>query len=302
MDTKKYILGGGISGLIFAYYNKDFAIITPDIGGILKTKFISATVLLHKDENTIAMLKELDLPFDFVRHEIRYLTEAGFTKEISGKDRILMVKKKMTEANKLPKLEDVEVKDINLSTETNFIELVSVKSTDLIDVLYNKVKDRVIFDEVIYLDDSEIKLKSNNIISFDYLISTIPANFFFKLRKESIDLKSKSITMVLSKELPEELKGKDFDLVYNNRIDKLWSRMNKNGDEYLYEFTGIVTEENAKQLFNDNISKYYIKHDGVIESCELPVFDNITYLGRFALWQHKFKIHDAIKIAKEFRK
>lgn len=34
----KFIIGGGISGLIYGFYNKDYQIISPDVGGKLKNK------------------------------------------------------------------------------------------------------------------------------------------------------------------------------------------------------------------------------------------------------------------------
>ena len=42
---KNYIIGGGISGLIASMYNKDFRIISRDIGGQFSEKFLGPRIL-----------------------------------------------------------------------------------------------------------------------------------------------------------------------------------------------------------------------------------------------------------------
>ena len=298
----KFVLGGGISGLIFGYYNPEFTILTDSIGGKLKTKFISMTTLLHKDENTLSLLKELDLSFDFVRHEIRYLNNDILQSNISQDIRETMIRKKMTDVSKLPELEEIDIVDRNLSTNTNFIELIGVKSTDLLDALLAKVKSRIVCDRVCAINKQEIHCE-NNVYKYDKLISTIPANIFQKVYKD-IDfgkLEFKPMTFVLSEELPESLKFKtnDFDLIYNADVNDKWIRMNKNGNKYLYEFTGIISEDKIKDLFiaYDN---YHIENVAIIKTKQIEEPKNIMFLGRFAMWQHKFKIHDAIRFAKNY--
>ena len=57
MDTK-FILGAGISGLIYAFYNRDYRIISTDLGGKLNKEFLTCTVLLHKTTETQKLLED----------------------------------------------------------------------------------------------------------------------------------------------------------------------------------------------------------------------------------------------------
>ena len=43
VQSQKFIIGGGIAGLIYGFYNRDYQVISPDIGGKLKTNYLTST-------------------------------------------------------------------------------------------------------------------------------------------------------------------------------------------------------------------------------------------------------------------
>lgn len=298
---EKYILGGGISSLVFAYLNPEFKIITPEVGGKLKTKFISATMLLHKSTATIKLLKELGISFDFITHDMRYITHNDFKEEISGVDRLTMIRKKMTDWNYLPELKELDIVDKNLSTEKNIIELISVNSSKLVELLEAKVKDRIITGMCSKITNDTI-ICNDKTYFYSELISTIPLPIFKKIYDKPIkqEPKGMSVTFVLSPDLPKILKDKHFDLVYNYSTTIPWTRINKDGDEYLYEFTGHFTEKDAKYYF-DKVSSYHVERYGIVESDPIDKIENITFIGRFARWEHAFKINNAIEMAYDYK-
>ena len=60
--SKKYIIGAGISGLIFAYYNPDYTVISPDIGGQLSHGIYNLT-WVHDTPETRKLHKDLEFEF-----------------------------------------------------------------------------------------------------------------------------------------------------------------------------------------------------------------------------------------------
>lgn len=296
----KYILGGGISSLVFAYINPEFKIITPEVGGKLKTKFISSTMLLHKSTATIKMLKELGVNFDIITHHMRYIDDKRYLTEIEGADRLTMIKKKMTPWDELPVLRKFDVKDNNLSTENNQIELVSVNSADLVSILEEKVSDRIITGMCKQITSDTIVCDDQTYF-YDKLICTIPLPIFKKIYDKVIPNRTNGmpVTFVVSSDFPKQLAGAKFDLVYNFSTTKIWTRLNKHADKYLYEITGDISRDSLAADFED-ISSYHVEKYGIVESDKLESIDNILFIGRFARWQHDFKINDAIKMAYDY--
>ena len=63
-NNTKFVIGGGISGLIFAYYNRDYQIISPDIGGKLRNDYLTSTILLHDTPETKRLISDLKLIYN----------------------------------------------------------------------------------------------------------------------------------------------------------------------------------------------------------------------------------------------
>ena len=75
----KYVLGGGIAGLIWAYYNDEYFVVSPEIGGQMKSEFNLGPRYLHDNDISRKFLSDLGMTVDNRKSKIRigYLDEDG---------------------------------------------------------------------------------------------------------------------------------------------------------------------------------------------------------------------------------
>jgi hypothetical protein len=293
----KFILGGGISGLLYAYYNKDFTIISPDIGGKLNNKFFENIIYLHATESTEQFLKDINVEYKKKTQLIKYSKNDEIINNISIDDKIEFIRKKLNDYTYDPK-------DLNLSTSDYYISVFELNYGKLLEKLTADIK--YIKDSVIKITDSEI-ITENTRYKYSHLTSTINAKQFWSIynTKERVDLKSETITFLLCNVLPENLKNIKFDLCYfvdsENRITRISKRRRDQVDSYLYEFSGLISREDCVQYLPENseILEYYIDRDGLIFSNKNNIPPkNILFVGRFATWNHSDKQQDVIDTAK----
>jgi protoporphyrinogen oxidase len=79
----KYIIGGGISGLLYAYYNRDFTIISPDLGGKLNNKFFENIFYMHATKDTEEFLNSIDVVYKKKTQLIKYVKDSKIVKNLS---------------------------------------------------------------------------------------------------------------------------------------------------------------------------------------------------------------------------
>lgn len=293
----KFILGGGISGLLYAYYNRDFTVISPDIGGKLNHKFFENVLYLHATEDTQKFLEQIGFEIKKKTQLIKYSKNDKIVKNISKEDKIDFIRKKLNDFSYDPV-------DLNLSTSDYYISVFEVNYGELLKKLR---------DNLSYIEDTVIKITDDEIITestryrYDKLISTINAKIFWDLyhKKSDVELKSESITFVLSDKLPDHLLSTSFDLCYfidkDTKITRISKRRRDQIDSYLYEFSGDLSREECLDYLpkDSNILEYYIDRDGLIFSNKnnIPPRD-VLFVGRFASWIHSDKQQDVIKCAK----
>ena len=289
---KKYILGGGINGLIYAFYNPEYTIISDSFGGKLNNSSLKNTIVVHDTPETQKLLNDLGIKIITKTHLIKYVKEGKMFSEISLEDKKQLIKKKMGD-------EDFEIRDLNLSTNDCYIKVIDVD----LDVIIAKLKGRVknmLLESVIRITESEI-ITEHTTYAYDEIVSTLPANVFWKLyekKDNNINLKFKPITFVMTEKIPKVLNNQLFDLVYFSGDEK-YSRITKRDNLYLYEFTGYYTEEEMSKEFKDvKLMKYFTYDNGIIFSDKNNIPPkNIRFVGRFATWNHSDKLQDTIKEA-----
>ncbi len=291
--SNKYILGGGISGLIHAYLNPGYKIITPEIGGKISNDFMQNTILMHESPEAVEFLNEVGISFKKITHTIKYCKGGEIRREIYQLDKIAFIKKKMQD-------DKFDTKDIALSTHDYYINILKFDWKELIKKLSEK--SEIINETVIRITEDKI-ITDKTSYEYDEIVSTIPANIFWQLYYQNKELKfdSISVTFALADEAPSILSGVPFDLIYF--LDKRfkYNRINAQNDKYLYEFSGRLSEEEVKKALpkHAEIIKYYVDDNGIIITNEnnIPPKD-IKFLGRFSTWDHKIKINDVIKESK----
>ena len=288
----KYILGAGISGLIFGFYNPSYTIISDNLGGKLSNSFMKNTILLHSTPETKQLLLDLGFEVKEKTHIIKYYKDDSITQDISVSDKIQFIKKKLNDSS-------IEIKDITLSTNDYYISILDVDLSKVIEKL--KEKNTIIEDKIIRITNDEI-ITERTKYKYSDIVSTINGKVFESLcyNTNSLSLKNKSITLVLCDKLPIELEGINFDLCYFIDDKYKFTRINKRGTEYLYEFSECISEEDVKKYLpvDSNVLQYHVDNNGIIITNKNNIPPrNIKFLGRFAQWDHTIKIQDVIKFS-----
>jgi len=288
----KYILGNGISALIYKFYNPEFKVIgiKEELGGKLKNDFMKNTILLHDTKDTEELLKDLEIEIKKVTHLIKYVENNTTHSQISLIKKLAFIIKKMNDDN-------FKIEDVKLSTDDYFIPILNVDFNEIINKLSNNVT--IIDEKVIRISDTEIITEKNR-YEYSEIVSTLPADIFWNLyyEKRNLEFRKLPVTFVLADELPKVLREEKFNLAYFIDKNIKYSRINKLDNQYLYEFTNFISREDIVQYLpkNANIINYYVDNCGIIvDNLDNIPPSNIKFIGRFANWLHSYKINDSIK-------
>ena len=293
----KYILGGGITGLIWAFYNPQYTIISPDIGGQMTSdNFSLGPRFLIKTEYTEKLLKDLNIQAPIKTFKIGYCKNniVGTAKElnITEEDR----KNYFLKSRGLKNINEVPITVMNSFKD----EIVGfdVEWNEIIKKLSEKVK--IINNKIIKINTNEkILVSGGNDYDYDELISTIHASLFFKLifydtSAKKCENNCKDITYVA-------VKNKSLKTVFNYIyvIDDSFPfyRMTFQDNVVIYEFIGKPSEKDLpdhdiigiKTVYGCKIIKD-LNLDGIPEA-------NIKFVGRYAQLNHSIKTEQVTEMA-----
>lgn len=310
MQSRKLVIGGGISGLIWNFYNPDYQIITPEVGGDFGRTYM---IWLHRTAETIKLLKDLgwknakDMFHDVY---IGYYVNGWLKEVLTPEENLKIIQKKMTDWDK-PLDQNFLPDSFKMSTTTatgaNIMKTLDVDLSEVIKRLNEKANIRRGFVRAIhsdgivitndFKDDPEV---SGIILPYDKLVSTIAAPFFWMGWKQPSmfprDFKSHPITNVITKTKPK-LHDDHFEMIYYD--DSVpYARTSKMGDTYAYEFTGVISKEKVQELMPDVVIEDYIviKHGRIFQGEEnTPPEKNIMFLGRFAEWKYGITTEHVVK-------
>lgn len=292
--NKKYILGCGISGLIFAYYNPEYTVISPDIGGQL-THGIYKMTWVHHTPETEQLVLDCGLEVKPTKTLMGYYYDCKINDECSIEANEKIIQKKMADWTIKPG--NFKIEDRVLSVPGNFINTLDTDFGDIIKILSSRIS--VINDYVVKIDKHKIYCQ-NGEYEYDQLVSTIPSNIFWKIYSEECqkpDLISSPVTFIVSNDRPDWFDEK-YEMVYIAE-DYYYNRLAYRGDKYYtYEFTGVMPEDVFSKLYGYEVIKHFVNNSGRIKTSvnESPQ-NNIRFLGRFAEHVHSSKIQDVIKFA-----
>lgn len=305
--SNNYILGSGISSLLFKHFNPSYKIISPDekIGGQLTThKQLLTTFYVHSTEETRNLLTELNIKYKEKRLKIYYYYYGQVLENLTTEQRLRFIKGKLQEHNY--DSNSCEVNNLNLSVSNNFLDILDCDVEDLIkkltpkDIIYGSVKlinnNRKFF---VYQDKDKNLITQN----YDILISSIPANVFFNL---TYNYKSEHYfnylpsTFVSSSKKPDFMKDEDA-IYYVLDDNKIYNRVQKYNNSYIYEITGLASDEEIKKQIS-NVEFSEKRYVGIIKDEDVRNFRYIKFIGRNACWNSNIKIQDVIKFSKDFSK
>ena len=281
-----YILGGGISGLICSFYT-GFKVISKDIGGQMnfKTDWHLGPRYLHVDEFSTKLLKDLNIKAKKVNINIGFNMNGDFCEN----DDIF----KDLYYKKTRKLKRTHIKSSASQGRKTFLSYdIDIKL--IVKKLLEKTKLNIINTNVkkINLNTKELVLDTGEKLSYNKLISTIPAPIFKQISgAEMPEFKSLKKTFVLTQH-PFNLK--DFDYVYFA------------GNEPFHRVTKCPEKPNhfIMEFVDDDIKYNYFKGVeeaeiwlGQIQDTEsfTEAFKDVEFLGRYAEWRHNILTNDIIR-------
>jgi len=297
-----YIFGSGISALIAKYYNPSYVVITPDeeIGGqIKKHKNLLMTFHIHNHPLTKALLDELKIVYKEKRLRIYYVYNDKILESLDNKQRLNFIKNKMSEWNY--DNNSVDFKDLNLSTTSNYLDILECDINELIKKLqpkeYIKGSIKLVNNNrkfFVYQDENK-KLVTKN---YDKIINTIPANLFFPMLynyKNNYHFNYLPATFCLSSNKSSFMEDESMYYFYDSNLP--YNRCQPYAGGYVYEATGIV-DEKVLSKYIENITAVENRYVGVIRNENVDDFKHIKFLGRLAQWDSSIKIQNVIEKAK----
>ena len=300
MKNNNIIIGGGIAGLITAFYNKDYMLMSKDFGGQhFATNFPLGPRLVKYTRYTEQLLKDLDILDKISTRKVNvgyYYNNAFYTtvpdelkKEYYRKSRGLVY--------------DAEPPESAMSDGETTFEVYNMTISDLIYelILRLALERRLTHDPIKSVNVARQRIHSEQrSMEYDKLVITVPLPIFQTLAKEYFDnfkdhlstLMFRPITFILVKTC---IFSKPYEYVYYPEKTIKANRATKFGDHFVLEITGdysVSNCDNIKKLWMGQIQPPYV------ETLNVP---NVKFIGRYAQWKHNVRISDVIKSAMELR-
>jgi len=332
----KYILGGGISGLIWKFYNPEFEVVTPLLtrpNSTLKVAdpFVrSKMVWLHDCPEVRQLLKDLgwENPEKFLKKsKIGYYHEGEIFNDLTPLMRDRLVHKKMVAWDKwapdVPEVYSDESGRLSLTGTTQMTNFMNTLDVDHGQILYrlnnrcevtNGYVGSITDTHIGFTDDTQSSNSDYVYKKYDKIISTMPAPIFWEawgighnMNESGVNTQdqfnSLAITFVTMKRKPDEFDG-DYEMIYYDR-SLPFTRISHIDNKYCIEFTGIMPRETFEKMFPElapGISDYWVLPHGRIRSKKTVAPKNVIFSGRFAEWQHNITTEHVIAQALAYRR
>lgn len=305
-NTRNFIIGSGISGLIWKYFNPEFQIISPDVGAGMYTR--TFMVWMHKTAETQYLMDQLKIPTVPKRSYIGYFYNGWISDFQTPAINHGIIQRKMTQWNEevkgtfVPTSQDLSLTNIG---QTNYMNTLDVNLVDVVNRVsldsnpengfVTKITDKTITVKKDFKSDEEM------VYEYDNLVSTMAAPLFWKAYGQEKEFKSIPITNIIVDKPPTEFDSL-YEIVYYDKTFP-FSRISHLQGKYSIEFTGIITREEFEKLYPKlRVLDYFVVKYGRIWECEnTPPHSNITFSGRFAQWQHKVVTESVIKQALDYK-
>jgi len=282
-----YILGGGLVGLVTAYYNPSYTVIDE-----LKSRpngFPCGPEYLWHTPDVVDLLDDLKLDYNVKKIIIKY----GNGSDDDTLNKSIYYSKSRCSPVVIPPSHkavcegkgEIDIVDVNFTT----LRLELLKHVNVIEgrahhIMYTNFM----------IDHSRYE--------YDKLISTIPAPIFFKDYVQGQYDRKFLYTSKIFQRVFTTINNADVIYICDPSLNI--SRITKVNDEtVVYEYN--VTEdqyERVMELTKNNMNIQGRRIAQVISSEPVKDIDNVKFVGRYARWEHGIKMHDVIKEVKKWSK
>lgn len=266
MTKNNFIVGGGISGCIFAFYNQEYSLIMPK-----EDKVDNPFVFIHSNKYTEKLIKDLEIECD--KTEVRVYSES---------DKELISKMKIHENKNSGSIGTNRIAYIE--KDRPFLKALKITESEIIKKIIGKIENRIIYGKVDSIDTCNRKISIDG-IKFDYenIVSTINYRDFSLLSGWDYGEKS---TM-------SDLKYK-----IENNISKIseirYSEIKAEKKIVINSIQGKMAIEYSKEYEGDCIIAKNARISGQIN----PSPEGVIFIGRFATGNPHWQIEDSIFCAK----
>lgn len=296
-EEKTYILGGGIAGLVWAFYNKGM-VISPEFGGQMASHFPLGPRYLHKNEYSLKFMQDIGLPIEVIKITTGYQTSSEVLSEIPSQEYKQEYYKKSRGRQDLLGFDDTA-----MSSGKNNFEAIKVDFEKLIKLLVEKLQGRLISGKVQeILAEKKMIVTDQEIYEYDAIVNTMPLNIFSKIYNGAFpaadNFKCEAITYVW---LKPQAKG-GFDYVYVPDKTIKHHRITYDEKGLICEWFGQHSKEECKQAYGDDYIDSQILYSAQIIPFEKPInADGVVFVGRYGTWNRHWKTEKVIEEAIKFK-
>lgn len=304
IDKQRIVVGGGISGLIWNFFNPEYTIITPEVGG----SYGHTHQVWLQDTSYVRIFLEKLGYTDFRRMAkksyIGYYNKGWIYDYQSPELSKIFIQKKMSEWDKpidtsfVPEVKSLTFTNPSGANYMNTLDIDLVKVVERLNEVCNiergfvtKIDDRTI--EIATSWESDIR----EVRVYNKLVSTIPAPIFWKAYGQPREFKYLPVTNIVITKKPKEFDDRYEMVYYDDSVP--WSRASYVDGKWALEFTGIISEETFKTMYPDlPVYQYFVIQQGRIfrdPKGNVPPNDKMLFLGRFAQWEYGILTADVIK-------
>lgn len=292
-----YILGGGISGLLWSYYHSDYTVITDQLGRAVTGA--DPVVWLNDTDLTRRLLLDLDMPVRPVEKKIGY-RHHGYVgpHRASLTDNVLLKKMVPWETLEASQAAGIEVRVVTPSRrftkDSEVLRYLDVSMSEVCLKLYEEVngQGRIVYDRVKEVgvgQGSVYMVGEESDYSCDHLVSTVPAPIFARLWYGSWRMPKLHycpVTFVVSMQAPSWWDD-EYAVVYDASMDSPISRVGRFGETFGYEFTGRPDEDTLNEYMPVPQGRFVNPYGRIIQDVNLTPPPGVTFLGRSASWDYR---------------
>lgn len=279
--SKNIILGAGISGLIFSFFNPDFKILTKDVGGQNKNPLPMGVRLLHKNKWNKRLLKKLGIKAKVKTAKIGYWVDCGVENKASRRFRHIYWQVSRQGRGK--------PNESYLSGGKDKLKYYDVNMGEIIKKLHEACENRIEF----------IGKRKFDLTKYDLIINTIPANVFFKIAGIKHNFEFLPKTFVYAKNFTPQIipiSLEKYSYVYCAMLGSQLTRISRTKNVFCLEYAGILKNKVWQEIERMVLSV------GQIITQKPPYPDNVIPIGRYAEWNDDLLIQDVVKKAIKWRK
>jgi len=298
----KYILGGGVAGLVSAFYNPDHIVITDKVGGWQNlNKFKLGPRVIEVTPATTAFLRKLGFQTDKVKLvNIGYLNSGrGTPDSLPHEDfkKLYALKTRELELRHQTSIMSggknvLTVFDIDYDIVLQYLEAAITPSRFIL----GKVTDIDLENEIITWN-SEVNYSDR----YEEIINTLPYTLFLKLANNPFiifgdhDFTAFHTTFLkLSYSNYTEFAEwkKQFSYVYC--LDTVYHRVNFYDDYAVAEVKGMLKDYQWSYSFLDSVVIPFAQIKNSYDDLQ-SFTHNIQCVGRYAEWNHKIKLEQVVE-------